>query len=399
VRNDSLAGVRIVEFAHFIAGPRCGQLLADHGAEVIKVEPLSGDPSRLAEPVWNGYSLYFHAHNRRKQSIAVDLKRAEGQKIMRELIESADGLLTNFTPGAAERLGLDFASASKINPRIVVLQITAFGLGEHDQPEGGFDGTIQGISGIADLIGSADGPPTVTSIPLIDHMTAVEGAYGFTLALRRRDVTGEAQSVDVSMYDVAASVLAWAYADVLVRGSRPERDGSRAPYAFTTTYAASDGYVYISPVSPQMWGQLATIVGHPEWAAEGSEYNDLWARIRDRNVLEPQVEEWTRQRTRAEVIEALSAAGIACGAVNTIDEAIANPHLERRGMVEWISAGGEADDRIPVPGVEIKVAPGNGDAGELGVVPVLGAHTDAVMLELGYDAAQIGELRRAAVIR
>jgi crotonobetainyl-CoA:carnitine CoA-transferase CaiB-like acyl-CoA transferase len=399
VPDDSLAGVRIVECAHFIAGPRCAQLLADHGAEVIKVEPLGGDPSRLAEPLWNGHSLYFHSHNRRKQSIAIDLKHPEGQQIMRKLLESSDGLLTNFTPGAAERLGLDFASASAINPRIVVLQITAFGLGDHDQPEGGFDGTIQGISGIADLIGDADGPPTVTAIPLLDHMTAVDGAYGFMLGLRRRDLTGEAQSIDVSMFDVAASVLAWAYADVLVRGGRPRRDGSRAPYAFTTTYAASDGYVYISPVSPQMWGQLATIVGHPEWAAEGSEYTDLGARIRDRKTLEPQVEEWTRQRTRVEVTEVLTAAGIACGAVNTIDEAIANPHVQRRGMIEWVSAGGDADDRIPVPGVEVKVAPGSEDEGERGVVPVLGAHTDAVLHDLGYDPERIAALRHAGVIR
>ena len=399
MRNDSLTGVRIVECAHFIAGPRCAQLLADHGAEVIKVEPLDGDPSRLAEPVWKGYSLYFHSHNRRKKSIGVNLKHPDGRRILRELLESADGLLTNFTPGAAERLGLDFASASAINPRLVVLQITAFGLGDHDQPEGGFDGTIQGISGIADLIGSADGPPTVTSIPLIDHMTAVDGAYGFMLGLRRRELTGEAQSVDVSMYDVAASVLAWAYADVLVRGSRPHRDGSRAPYAFTTTYATADGHVYVSPVSPQMWGQLARIVGHPEWAEEGSEYLQLGARIRDRDILEPQVEEWTRQRTRVEVIAALNAAGIACGAVNTIDEAIANPHIERREMIEWVSAGGSADDRIPVPGVEIKIEPRGPDTGARGVVPVLGAHTDEVMAGLGYDPDRVAELRKAGVIR
>jgi crotonobetainyl-CoA:carnitine CoA-transferase CaiB-like acyl-CoA transferase len=395
---DSLAGVRIVECSHFIAGPRTGQLLADHGAEVIKVEPLTGDPSRLAEPRWHDLSLYFHSHNRRKKSIAVDLKHPEGQAIMRKLIESSDGFLTNFTPGAATRLGLDFASVSAINPRIVVLHITAFGLGDHDEPEGGFDGTIQGLSGIADLIGYADGPPTVTAIPLIDHMTAIDGAYGFTLALRRRDMTGEAQWVDVSMYDVAMSVLAWAYADVLVRGGRPYRDGSRAPYAFTTTYATSDGYVYISPVSPHMFAELARLVGHPEWVAEGSEYLELGARIRDRKILEPEVEAWTSRRTSAEVMAALGEAGIACGAVKPIDEAIRSPHVERRRMIEWVSAGGTSDERLPMPGVEVKVLTSDVQQ-DVPTVPELGAHTDLVLRDLGYDEERIAALRGDGIVR
>ena len=199
------------------------------------------------------------------------------------------------------------------------------------------------------------------------------------------------------MFDVAASVLAWAYADVLLRGGRPRRNGSRAPYAFTTTYAASDGYVYISPVSPHMWVALSEIVGHPEWGLEGAEYRNNGARVRDRDTLEPQIEEWTRERTRAEITSILAAAGVACGAVNDIEEAIRNPHIERRSMIEWVAAGGDSNDQIPVPGVEIKFRDDPPER-EPAEVPEMGAHTDQILSELGYADERIVALRAAAVV-
>jgi CoA:oxalate CoA-transferase len=218
------------------------------------------------------------------------------------------------------------------------------------------------------------------------------------LALRRRDLTGRGQSVDVSLFDVAMSILAYAFGDVLLRGSRPRRDGSRTPYAFTTTYEASDGYVFVAPNSPQMWLSFSRIVGHPEWAEPGSPYLEQEARLRDRKELEAEIERWTRGRTRAEIAGTLTAHGIACGPVNQIDEAIMSPLVAARNMVEWITTGDDPERRIPVPGVEVKIGPDRIDR-SMGSVPRLGADTDSVLMELGYEDVTIGELRRSGIVR
>jgi CoA:oxalate CoA-transferase len=394
---DSLTGIRVVELGHFIAGPRCTQLLADHGAEVLKLEPLTGDPSRGAQPRHRGTSFYFASHNHRKKSVAVDLKTDRGQSILRRCIEWADVLVTNFSPPAASALGIDHPAVSAINPRTIVLQISAYGLDAEPQDSGGFDGTIQARSGIAHLVGERDGPPTVTAIPIVDHLTAIDAAYAVTLALRRREVTGVGVSIDVSLMDVAMSILAYAYGDVLVRDVHPHRDGSRAPYAFTTSYPALDGHVFIAPTTPAMWQTLSRLVGHPEWAQPGSDYLEIDARLRDRVTLEADIARWTIGHTRSELIRILGDAGVACGPMNRIDEAIRDPIVERRGLVEWVTAGGPGGVAIPVPGIELKF--GSTRARPLaGNVPALGAETDEVLSALGYDPASIAELRADRII-
>jgi crotonobetainyl-CoA:carnitine CoA-transferase CaiB-like acyl-CoA transferase len=363
---------------------------------VIKLEPPAGDPSRSALPRHEGHSLYFTSHNRRKKSVVVDLKSPGGRDSLARFLNWADVVVTNYSPEAAAGLGLDFASASAVNPRIVVLHITGYGLDGSDA-FGAFDGTIQARSGIADLIGAADGPPTVTAIPIIDHLAAIDAAYAVCLALRKRDATGAGVSVDVALFDVATSILAYAYGDVLVRGTRPQRNGSRAPYAFTTTYQAADGHVFIAPMGSAMWSALSEIVGHPEWAAPDAEYLlDPDARIRDRALIEPQIEAWTRLHDRADIIAALSGAGIACGPVNRIDEAINDPIVAARGMVQWITAG-DPPVRIPVPGIELKVGP-RPDAADTPRVPDLGTDTTAVFQQLGFDLQTIDDLRAAGAI-
>jgi CoA:oxalate CoA-transferase len=395
--SEALAGIRIIECGHYIAGPRTCQLLADQGADVIKVEPATGDPSRRADPLLDGRSLYFFSHNRSKRSISLDLKSDEGRGVFRRLVGQADAFVSNYSPEAIGKLGLDHATLSAVNPRLITVYISAYGLDSKLGGPGGVDGTIQSLSGLADMIGSAEGPPTVTSIPVLDHLTAVDAAYGLTLALRDRDRTDIGQSIDVSLYDVAMSILAYAYGDVLQRGNVPHRDGSRAPYAFTTTYRAADGYVFIAPMINEMWITLARIVGHPEWGEPGSQYLVSAVRLRDRKLLEPQIEAWTSTRTRAEIVATLGAAGVACSAVNHIDEAIRSDLVTDRRMTRWVSAGAGSTEMIAVPGEELKFS---SDGGELKPtwVPDFAADTDAVLTELGFSAADIAALREQRAV-
>lgn len=390
--STALAGIRIVECGHYIAGPRACQLLADQGADVIKVEPATGDPSRRADPLLNGHSLYFFSHNHGKRSISLDLKSDDGQRVFHRLIKQADAFVSNYSPEAISKLGLDHATLSAVNPGLITVYISAYGLDSDIGGPGGVDGTIQSMSGLADMIGSADGPPTVTSIPVIDHLTAVDAAYGVTLALRERDLTGLGQSIEVSLYDVAMSILAYAYSDILQRGNVPHRDGSRAPYAFTTTYRAIDGHVFIAPMINEMWITLARIVGHPEWGEPGSKYLISAERLRDREQLEPQIEAWTSSRTRGEIVATLSAAGVACSPVNRIDEAVRSDLADSRHMVRWVSAGTGGAEMIAVPGEELKFSSHRGES-QPSSVPNLASDTDAVLAELGFSADEITALR------
>jgi crotonobetainyl-CoA:carnitine CoA-transferase CaiB-like acyl-CoA transferase len=383
----SLLGVRVAEFTHFIAGPHCAQILADHGADVVKVEPTGGEPSRRALPRHEGASIYFAAHNRGKRSLAVDLKSEAGRGVLRRLLEWAHVVVTNYTPRAAERLGIDFAAASAVNPGIVVLQISAFGATGPGRDLAGYDGTVQGRSGIADMTGPVGGPPIVSQIQVVDHLTAVEGALGVALALRLRDATGRGQLVDVSMLDCAMSLLAHQVGDTLLLGARPRSNGSAPPYALANLYEAADGHVYLAPVTPPMWEAMCRITGHPDWCARGSPYLDLDTRIRDRTVIETAFNEWTRRHTREQVIGVLGAAGIACGPVSHVEEALDDPIARARGMVRWVESDGVA---VPVPGVELKL----GETAPVtpGVVPALGAHTREVLTEIGCSEAEITQL-------
>jgi crotonobetainyl-CoA:carnitine CoA-transferase CaiB-like acyl-CoA transferase len=392
----SLQGLRVLECGHFIAGPRCAQILADHGAEVVKLEPPGGDLSRRSAPKINGWSLYFAAHNRHKQSVVVDLKRPEAQPVLARLIEWADVIVTNFTPAATARLGLDFASASKVNPRIVVVRISAYGITGSGRDLPGFDGTVQARSGLAHMVGPADRPPTVTSVPLTDYLTAVEGALGAMLGLSRRDLTNQGQEVDVSMMDAANTLLGYLYAEVLVGGKAPMRTGSRAPYALTGAYEAADGFLYIAPIGDAAWAALTGLIGHPEWATPASRYSDPDTRLRDRDIVEGAVNQWTRGFSRDELIGRLDAVGIPCGPVRSVDEVAVDPLLAERAMLEDVVLG-SSGDVVPMPGVEIKLT-GVEPEHDRAMVPELGMHTDDVLGRLGFDAAEIAALRASGAL-
>ncbi len=394
--GGALSGVRVLEFGHYIAGPRCAQILADHGADVVKVEPLTGDPSRNAQPRHQGVSIYFATHNRGKRSCALDLKRDAGSAVRRRLLAAADVLVTNLSPTTAGRLGLDFAAATAANPRLVVVQISAYGTTGSARDQVGYDGTIQARSGIADLTGPVDGPPTVTQVLLDDHLAAVEGALGAVLALRMREATGRGQLVDVSMMDVALSILAHNYGDILLNGARPTRNGRRPPHALASGYETAHGWVYVAPMSAEMWSAVCAIIGRPDWAAPGARYLDNDVRLQERETIEAAINDWTRQHTRAEVAAAMGAAGVPSAPINRLDEALAEPSTSERRMVQWVDVEGAQAGAVPVPGPELKV--GEAPPQVPTRVPALGADTRAVLEEAGFTPTEVDRLFAEGVV-
>jgi crotonobetainyl-CoA:carnitine CoA-transferase CaiB-like acyl-CoA transferase len=391
-----LAGVRVLEFGHFIAAPRACQILADHGAEVIKVEPPGGENTRFVPPHHDGVSIYFASHNRGKKSIVLDLKQDRSREVLRRLIASADVLVSNYTPTTAEKLGLDHASASAINPRIIVLQISAFGSTGAARELGGVDGTMQARSGIADLTGQVDGPPTVTQVQMIDHLTAVEGALGVLMALRLREETGTGTLIDLAMMDVAMGILAHQIGDVALNRAPARRNGSAPPYALANAYEAADGYVFLAPMSILMWKGVCDIIGRPDLAAPDSPYLDSANRLRDRAVLEGTINEWTRTRSRKDVIAAMSAAGVSCSPINAVAEAIADPLVLGRGMIQRVEAG-DSGRTVPVPGIELKIGDWSADPPRVRVHE-LGEDSRAILADLGLADGEVTSLLDQKVV-
>lgn len=394
-----LAGVRVLECGHYIAGPRCTQILADHGAEVIKLEPPGGDASRQSAPIREGWSMYFAAHNRRKRSVVIDLKQPGGREILDRMIKWADVIVTSYRPSASEKLGLTYAAASKLNPRIVVVRISAFGAGPNGRSVPGFDGTVQARSGLAHMVGEADGPPTITSVPLMDYFTAVQASLAAMLGLRLRDQTGRGTEYDVSMMDAATTTLGYLFAEVMIAGVSPKRTGSRAPYALTAAYEAADGFVYIAPMGGPAWAALANLIGKPEWAKDDHHLFDAGTRLTHRDEVERAITTWTRTLPRAAIVRTLTEAGVPCGVVNSVNEVATDPLLIERKMLTDVRLG-TSDTTVPMPGIELKRVGANGahPAESPAAVPELGMHTDEVLTELGFDPAQVATWAENKVI-
>jgi CoA:oxalate CoA-transferase len=305
-------------------------------------------------------------------------------------------LVNNYTPTTAEKLGLDHASASAINPRIVVLQISAFGATGQGRELNGVDGTIQARSGIADLTGQVDGPPTVTQVQMIDHLTAVEGALGVMMALRLRELTGRGERIDLAMMDVAMGILAHQIGDVALNGAPARRNGSAPPYALANAYEAADGYVFLAPMSLLMWKAVCDIIGRPELAAPGSPYVESAIRLRDRVTLEGIVNEWTRTRPRTEIIEAMTRGGVSCAPINSVAESIVDPRVLDRGMVQWVEAG-DSGQAVPAPGVVLKIGEWSKERPRERVHE-LGEDSRSVLSDVGVSADEIESLVAQRVV-
>jgi crotonobetainyl-CoA:carnitine CoA-transferase CaiB-like acyl-CoA transferase len=333
--DKPLASLKVLELARILAGPWAGQLLADLGAEVIKVErPSVGDDTRHWGPPFaeDGAAAYFHACNRGKQSVAIDLKSSGGQGRVRELAAGADVLIENFKVGALARYGLDYASLAALNPGLVYCSITGFGQTGPYADRAGYDFIIQGMGGAMSLTGEPDGEPQKSGIAYADIFTGLYATVAILAALRERDATGKGAHIDMALLDTQVSALANQALNWMVSGKVPHRMGNGHPNLVPyQAFKVADGEVIVAVGNDRQFARLCGIIGLPQ-LAEKERFRTNAGRVTNRTELIPILQEEIRKQPVAQFTAALEAAGIPAGPINAVDAVFADPQVVHRGM-------------------------------------------------------------------
>jgi crotonobetainyl-CoA:carnitine CoA-transferase CaiB-like acyl-CoA transferase len=391
-----LAGVRVLELAQIMAGPTCGVMLADLGADVVKVEKLpGGDDSRgYREPRVNGVSAPFMMLNRNKRGIALDLKRAEGRAVLLRLVRSADVLVENFRSDTMDKLGLSYDVLAADNPALIYCAITGFGRDGPLADKGGFDLVAQGFAGLMSITGEPGRPPVKIGSPVSDINAGVLGALGVLAAYVHRLRTGRGQLVDTSLFEAALQQTYWHAASYFATGQSPGPLGSShiltAPYQ---AFEASDGYLNIGGANQANWERIADVLGHPEWRSD-PRFADNTARMRNLPALVDAMNAVLRQRTRTEWIAILDAAGVPAGPVHSLGEALEHAQTAARGMVVALTHPEAGPTRAIGCPVHLSHTPPRVDR----PAPRLGEHTQAVLREAGYTQPDIDRLVAERVV-
>ena len=399
-----LEGLKVVELARILAGPWAGQALADLGAHVIKIErPGAGDDTRGWGPPFlegeNGERLdaaYFHSCNRGKQSLAVDFEKPEGQEIVRRLVADADVLIENFKTGGLVKYGLDYASLSALNPRLVYCSITGFG---HDGPyahRAGYDFIIQGMGGMMDLTGEAEGEPQKPGVAIADIFTGLYSVIAIQAALRRREITGRGAEIDMALFDTQLAMLANQAMNYFVSGRSPRRMGNAHPnLAPYQVFESADGPVIVATGNDRQARDFCRIVGRPD-LAENPAYATNADRLARRGEYIGALADATRRMGRAELLEALERANVPAGPINTVEQAFADPQAVARGMRTQLPATDARGGVAPAMRAPM-IFDGEAAIAER-AAPRLGEHTRGVLAGLGYDEATLARLRAAGVV-
>ncbi len=391
-----LAGLTVLDLTRVLSGPYCTMLLGDMGARVIKVEqPGRGDDTRAwGPPFVGGESAYFLSVNRNKESVTLDFKQPDGRRLLDRLVARADVLVENFRPGTLARLGLDYHSLETAHPRLVYCSISGFGQDGPRWAQPGYDAVIQAEGGLMSVTGEADGPAYRVGVAVADLVAGLLAAQGVALALFARERSGRGQQVDISMLDGVLSLLSYHAAIYLTTGATSSRVGNRhatiAPYE---TFAARDGEVFLAVGNDEQFQRFCRVAGLPDLAAD-TRFASNPQRVIHAGVLRARIAPVLAQRRRDEWLQVFAAAGVPCGAVRSVAEALSDPQVAARRMIEAVEHA--ALGMVKVLGVPIKMSetPGAVRTGP----PVLGQHTDAVLAELGIQADAIEDLRRRQVI-
>jgi crotonobetainyl-CoA:carnitine CoA-transferase CaiB-like acyl-CoA transferase len=392
-----LAGVRVIEATTTWAGPMCACILADFGADVIKVELPDGEVARRLPPFLPGaepgLSFMHTTVNRNKRSVTLNLREREGQALFLELARTADVVVENFRPGTVDAWGIGYEAVRAVRPDVVYVSISGFGQFGPDSERAGYDPMAQASSGWLSLNGEPGGPPVKAPTFIGDDLGGVHGALAALAALHHRDRTGEGQHVDVSLQD-ALLFQSNGYPMLAALGVDLPRMGSQFVVAAPAgVYRCTDGWVMLGVLLDAHWRTLAGLLGKPE-LADRPEYATGGARVRRRAELQALVDAWVAERTVAQVIETLLAVRLPVSAVRSYADAASDPHVRERGMLQDVTL--ENGQRAPVVGPAAKLS--RTPVSVRSAAPALGAHTDAVLEELGKSSAERAALRERGVI-
>ena len=392
-----IAGVRVLELAQIMAGPACGLMLADLGAEVIKIEKTAGgdDTRKFLPPDINGESAAFMMMNRNKKGLALNLKEQEGINIFKKMVEQSDVVIENFRKGTLEKLGIGYEDLKKINPKIILCEISGYGRTGPYADKGGFDLVAQGMSGLMSITGeSSDKPPMKVGAPLTDITAGILGATGVLAALINRDKTGKGQRVDTSLYEAGIVHTYWQSAIAGATGKSPGPLGSAHP--LTAPYQAfktKDNWITIGASNQNNWMNLLNAIERVD-LQEDDRFKDNNSRMKNLEALAPILQEELLKKTSNEWIKIFDEKGLPCGPINSITEMQNDPHTLDRKMV--IEVDNKKAGKSKAIGMPIKFSDTNANT-EIGA-PNFGQHTDEILIQFGYSAEQIKDYKDKGIV-
>ena len=395
-RTGPLAGLRVLELTQIMSGPTCGMLLADMGADVIKVEKLPGgdDARGYRDPLVNGVSAPFMMMNRNKRGIAVNLKHARGRDLLLRLAEDADVLVENFRGGTLDKLGLGYDVLSAANPGLIYCAISGYGRTGPYADKGGFDLIAQGFAGLMSITGEAGRPPAKSGNAVSDMNAGILGALGIVSAYVHKLKTGQGQIVDTSLSDAALQQLYWHAAIWFATGQSSEPTGSAhiltAPYQ---AFQASDGWINVGGANQANWERIADVLGHPEWR-DDPRFATNSNRMAHREALVALMNDVLRTRPRAAWQAAFDSAGVPAGPVHSVGEALSHPQTLARGMVVELQHPEAGATRAIGCPIHFSATP----AEVTRPAPLLGQHTREILREFGVPDSEIDDLCAQGIV-
>ena len=390
----ALEGIKILDLSRVLAGPYCAMMLADFGANVIKIEPpVVGDDSRAFGPFVGKESAYFMSLNRNKRSMTLNFKRKEEVELFREMVKQADVVLENYRPGTMEKFGLGYEELKKINPKLVYAACSGFGHSGPYMMKPAYDIIVQAMGGIMSITGPENGEPTRVGASVGDIIAGMFTAYGVMLALFHRERTGEGQKVDVGMLDCQLAVLENAISRYTTSGVVPTPLGNRHPSITPfASFTAKDGHIIVGAGNDRLWVKLCNVLGRPDLVKD-ERFSDNGKRTNNVAELTPILNSIFVNKTIDEWLAVLEKAELPCAPINTVDRVLNDPQIKARDMIVELEHPVAGHQRMAGVPVKMSATPGEVNSS----APLLGQHTEEILKEMfGWDAAKTKQFFDAA---